>query len=140
MNSDLSVPVQYLNYMIISTASSEIRLLEVEQACQTAFFIFLSSLLIARGIGEEWSFYMLGVFFNTVLLSPLFFPLPAYIPSHVKSNLYSLLHLNLIFLCSYIYLPLKVSSLLKLYSYSFNAITRFFLGPLRFSLFCDIQL
>lgn len=74
MNSDLSVPVQYLNYMIISTASSEIRLLEVEQACQTAFFIFLSSLLIARGIGEEWSFYMLGVFFNTVLLSPLFFP------------------------------------------------------------------
>lgn len=100
--------------------------LEVEQACQTAFFIFLSSLLIARGIGEEWSFYMLGVFFNTVLLSPLFFPLPAYIPSHVKSNLSSLIHLKLIFLCSYIYLSWKVPSLLKLYSYSFNAITRFF--------------
>lgn len=46
---------------------------EVERACQAAFFIsFLSTLLIAWGTGGEWSFYTLGVFFNTVLLSPLF--------------------------------------------------------------------
>lgn len=46
---------------------------EVEPWCQTAFFIsFLSTLLIAWGTGGEWSFYMLGVFFNTALLSPLF--------------------------------------------------------------------
>ena len=112
MNSDFPVSVQNLNYVIISCLISNSSL-EVEWVCHTAFFIsFLLSLLIAWGIGGEWSFYMLGVFFNTVLLSLLFlFCFPSYIPSHVKSSLSSLLHLKCSFLYSYIYLPTKVSSL-----------------------------
>lgn len=100
---------------------------DVEQACQTAFFIFLSSLLVAQGVGEEWSSYMLGSSFDTFLLSSLS-PLLSYIPSHVKSDIRSLLHLGWRSLCSCIYTVWTFSSLP-----SVLMLQQEFLGPSCFS-------
>lgn len=72
MNSDLHVSVQYLDYVIISTAHLKFIWWSWTSVSNCIFHLFLSTLLIAWGTGGEWSFYTLGVFFNTVLLSPFF--------------------------------------------------------------------
>lgn len=130
MNSDLHVSVQYLDYVIISTAHLKFIWWSWTSVSNCIFHLFLSTLLIAWGTGGEWSFYTLGVFFNTVLLSPLFLPpflgprlceIKSLVPSTSEMQFSVFMHI------------LAIKSLIS--ALSFNAVTRFyyfFLGPSHF--------